>query len=92
MLSGEVDVFSRYESLNKKQMMGDFNFVIIEKIMSNDNEFPVVEKLILDSYEVIKKFSLSEDNAFGLDGSNVVVEKFPLVIAQAKDIKLKRVD
>jgi len=92
MQTGEVNVYSRYESLNKKQVMGDFRFIVIEKIMSNDNEFPVVEKLILDSYEIIKKFSLSEDNAFGLDGSNVVIEKFPLVIAQAKDIKLKRVD
>ena len=93
MQTGEVDVFSRYESLNKKQVMGDFRFIIIEKIMSNDNEFPVVEKLILESYEVLKKLSLSEDNAFGLDGSNVVVEKFPLVISPTKDLsKLKRID
>lgn len=92
MQTGEVDVFSRYESLNKKMVMGDFRFVVIEKIMSNDNDFPVVEKLVLESYDVLKKMSLSEANAYGLDGSNVVIEKFPLVISPTKDIKLKRVE
>jgi len=92
MLTGEVDVFSRYESLNKKMVMGDFRFIIIEKFMSFDNEFPVVEKLVLESYDVLKKMSLSESNAYGLDGSNVVVEKFPLVISPTKDIKLKRIE
>jgi KUP system potassium uptake protein len=92
MATGEVDVFSRYESLNKKMVMGDFRFIVIEKIMSNDNDFPVVEKLVLESYDVLKKMSLSEANAYGLDGSNVVIEKFPLVISPTKDIKLLRVE
>jgi KUP system potassium uptake protein len=90
--SGEVDVFSRYESLNKNQVVGDFRFIVIEKTMSNENEFPVMEKLILDSYDVLKRLSLSEAKAYGLDGSNVVVEKFPLVVAPSKDIKLRRIE
>lgn len=90
--SGEVDVFSRYESLNKNQVVGDFRFVIIEKTMSNENDFPVSEKLVLDSYDVLKKMSMSEAKAYGLDGSNVIVEKFPLVIAPTKGINLKRVE
>lgn len=92
METGEVDVFSRYESLNKQKVVGDFRFIVIEKTMSIENDFPVFEKLVLDSYDVIRKISLSEDKTFGLDGSNVVVEKFPIVIAPTKDINLKRID
>ena len=82
----------RYESLNKNQVVGDFRFIVIEKTMSNDNDFPVMEKLVLDSYDVLKRMSMSEAKAYGLDGSNVVVEKFPLVVAPTKDIKLKRIE
>lgn len=89
--TGEVDVYSRYESLNKNQVVGDFRFIVIEKTMSNDNDFPVMEKLVLDTYDVLKWLSMSEAKAYGLDGSNVVVEKFPLVVAPT-NFKLTRVE
>lgn len=92
MEAKEVDVTSRYESLNRKHFIGDFRFIVIEKFMSFDNELPAYEKIVTAIYEIIKKFSLAEDKAFGLDGSNVVVEKFPLVISPTKEIKLKRVE
>ena len=37
------------------------------------------------------KISLSEEKGFGLDASNVTVEKFPLVVAPVKSLKLKRI-
>lgn len=92
MDAGEVDVTSRYESLNRKNFIGDFRFIVIEKFMSIDNDLPVYDKIVTNIYEIIKRFSLSEDNAFGLDGSNVVIEKFPIVVAPAKEINLKRLD
>ena len=33
--NGEVDVTSRYESLNKNNILGDFKFVLLEKFLSN---------------------------------------------------------
>jgi KUP system potassium uptake protein len=51
----------------------------------------VLRKIILDIYFFIKEYSLSEEKAFGLDTSNVLVEKFPLVISQARKVELKRV-
>jgi KUP system potassium uptake protein len=39
----------------------------------------------------LKKMSLSEERSFGLDQSDVVVEKFPLIVSQASDIRLRRV-
>ncbi|HLG03288.1 MAG TPA: KUP/HAK/KT family potassium transporter [Bacteroidia bacterium] len=88
----EVDITSRYESLNKQQVIGDFRFIVIEKHMSYDNEFPVLDKIFLDIYNFLKYFSLSEEGAFGLDTSSVYVEKVPIVISPAKQLNLKRVE
>jgi KUP system potassium uptake protein len=87
----EVDIRSRYESLNKNNVIGDFKFVVIEKFFSNENLLPLYNKIILKIYFILKYISLSEEKAFGLDTSNVVVEKFPLVIFPVKEISLKRI-
>lgn len=91
MESGEVDVYSRYESLGRIKVVGDFRFIVIEKIMSIDNDLPVMEKLAVDSYEWIKKIGISQDEAFGLDENNVVIEKFPIIISPPKELKLNRI-
>lgn len=87
----EVDITSRYESLNRNNVIGDFKFVVVEKFLSYDNDLPAFEKLILNIYFIMKHFSLSEAKAFGLDSSSVKVEKFPMVISQPKDMSLRRV-
>lgn len=89
--NGEVDIRSRYASLNRNNVIGDFRFVVLEKFLSFDNELPLFEKLVLQVYFFLKKFGLSEERAFGLDSSSVKVEKFPLVIQQGSELKLKRV-
>ncbi|HEY6162660.1 MAG TPA: KUP/HAK/KT family potassium transporter, partial [Bacteroidia bacterium] len=61
----EVDITSRYESLNRNNVIGDFRFVVIEKFLSLENELPFFEKIILDIYFVLKHLSLSEERAFG---------------------------
>ncbi|MFL9845858.1 KUP/HAK/KT family potassium transporter [Flavobacterium rhizosphaerae] len=90
--AGEVDITSRYESLNRNNVIGDFKFVIIEKFMSYDNELPWYERIILDIYFLLKKVSLSEGKAFGLDSSSVKVEKFPVIIHPPQDMNLNRID
>ena len=54
----EVDITSRYESLNKNNIIGDFKFVVLEKFLSYDNELPFFEKLILNSYFILRIESL----------------------------------
>lgn len=87
----EVDITSRYKSLNKNNIIGDFRFVVIEKFISFENDLPFYEKLILDIYAFLKRMGLSEAKAFGLDTSSVTVETVPLVIAPPKEINLKRI-
>jgi len=89
--NGEVDITSRYESLNKNNVIGDFKFVVLEKFLSYENDLPLFEKIILNVYFVLKRLSVSEAKAFGLDSSSVKIEKFPLVIAPPKEIQLQRV-
>ncbi|MBC7607322.1 MAG: KUP/HAK/KT family potassium transporter [Burkholderiales bacterium] len=89
---GEVDVTSRYESLSKNNIIGDFKFVLSEKFLSNDSDMLWHEKIIMNSYFIIKKFSLSEEKAFGLDSSSVKIEKFPLVLHPPEKICLNRIE
>lgn len=91
MKNGEVDVTSRYASLSKLNITGDFRFVVLKRHLSNDNELSLYERMIMDAYFMLDKLSLSEEKAFGLDTSSVTVEKVPMVIAPLKDFKLKRV-
>jgi KUP system potassium uptake protein len=88
---GEVDVTSRYESLNKNNIIGDFKFVLSEKYLSNDSDLTFFEKIIMNSYFFIKKLSLSEESAFNLDIGSVKVEKFPMVLHAPENIGLTRI-
>jgi len=88
----EVNITSRYESLEKSNTVGDFQFIVLEKFLSHDNDLPIWEKLMMRLHFWLKEVSLSEERGFGLDTSNVTVEKFPLVVSPVTNIKLKRVD
>jgi KUP system potassium uptake protein len=87
----EVNITSRYESLQKNNVVGDFQFIVMEKFLSQDNELPIYERFVMRLYFWIKKISLSEERGFGLEQSNVTVEKFPLIVAPVRKLKLKRV-
>ncbi len=89
--NGEVDITSRYESLNKNNILGDFKFVLSEKFLSNDSDVTFFEKIVMNAYFIMKKFSLSEEKGFGLDSSSVKVEQFPLVLHAPEKIHLDRI-
>ena len=88
--SKELDITSRYESLGRYKLQADFKFVILETFLSVENEFAVKEGLILNTYFFIKQLAQPDTRAFGLDSSDVVIEKIPIVISPATNIQLKR--
>ncbi len=88
----EVNITSRYESLEKNNIVGDFQFIVMEKYLSQDNELPIFERLIMKFYFWIKEYGLSEEKGFGLDPSTVTIEKFPLIVAPVRSLKLTRID
>lgn len=88
----EVNILSRYDSLATSNTVGDFEFVVMEKYVSQDSELPFFEKLIMRAHFWLKDISLSEEKGFGLDTSNVTVEKFPLIVGPVTKLRLKRVE
>jgi KUP system potassium uptake protein len=87
----EVDITSRYESLSRQNLTGDFRFVVLERFLSYDNELPFFEQLVMKAYFTIKTITTSEDKWFGLDSSSIKVEKVPLIIRPVKEVTLRRV-
>ncbi|MFN4314541.1 MAG: KUP/HAK/KT family potassium transporter [Chitinophagaceae bacterium] len=88
----EVNIISRYESLASSNMVGDFQFMVMEKYLSQDNELPFIERVVMKFYFWLKDHSLSEERGFGLDLANVTVEKFPLIVSPVSNLKLRRVE
>jgi KUP system potassium uptake protein len=88
----EIDLISRYSSLHKYRITGDFRFVVMKKYLSLENDLPFFQKIIMSGYFFLKNLSLSEEKGFGLDTSNVKVEQVPVILAPAKDLGMKRVE
>jgi KUP system potassium uptake protein len=88
----EVNIISRYESLASSNTIGDFQFMVMEKYLSQDNELPFFERIVMKFHFWLKEHSLSEEKGFGLDVANVTVEKFPLIVAPVSNLKLKRIE
>lgn len=87
----EVNIISRYESLASSNTVGDFQFMVMEKYLSQDNELPFLERVIMKLHFWLKEHSLSEEKGFGLDLANVTIEKFPLIVAPVTNLRLKRI-
>ncbi|HYC29749.1 MAG TPA: potassium transporter Kup, partial [Chitinophagaceae bacterium] len=88
----EVNITSRYESLERNNIVGDFQFIVLEKYLSQDNELPFFENIVMKLHFWLKSISLSEAKGFGLDPSNVTVEKFPLIVSPVANMRLKRIE
>jgi KUP system potassium uptake protein len=87
----ELTVYSRYHSTASKYPTGDFRFVLIQEFLSNENELPWAEQLILSVYLSVKSWVSAPKNWFGLDSDSVDVEQAPLVLQPVKQVNLKRV-
>ena len=87
----EVDITSRYVSLSRQNINGDFRFIVMEKYLSYENELPFWEQLVMDGYFFLKHFTTQEIKWFGLDTSLVTVEKVPLLIRPVSELHLKRI-
>jgi KUP system potassium uptake protein len=87
----ELNITSRYPSLKKYNLAADFQFVILEKFLSYENEFSAKEGFILNSYFAIKRLAQSDAKAFGLDTSETRIEKIPMVVTPVNNFHLKKV-
>ncbi len=86
----ELNLHNRPDGSTKYNNEPDFKFMVIEKFLSAENEFTLREGILLNSYFWLKQHSLSDQSAFGLDKSDVVVEQVPLVYQPVHNIELVR--
>lgn len=88
--NSELNTEARYHIGHGYIPTGDFKFVIIQEFLSNENDLPVLEQIVMSLYLAVKSLTASPQNWFGLDSDSVVAEKVPLVLRPVKDFKLTR--
>jgi KUP system potassium uptake protein len=88
--NGEVSVHSRYHT-QSGYPTGDFRFVLMKEFLSNENELPWAEQIIMEIYLGAKALVSAPKNWFGLDSDSVEEETAPLVLEPVKDVKLARI-
>jgi len=92
VIKKELNLHIRPDGSTKYNAQPDFKFIVIEKFLSVENEFTLKEGLLLNSYFFLKGLGQSDEKAFGLDKSDVVVEDIPLVYHPAPQVELQRVN
>ncbi|HEY5745841.1 MAG TPA: KUP/HAK/KT family potassium transporter [Chryseolinea sp.] len=87
----EVDVSSRYQSLHSEGVTGDFTFIVMQKFLSHENKLPAYRRIVMQLHFLLRRLTVSEKHWFGLDDNHVEIEKIPLLILPAPDVKLQRI-
>lgn len=88
--SGEIKLQSRTYTTIKDRIVGDFRFVLIQEQLSQKSKLSPWQSFILKLNLFIKKFTVSPSKWFGLDTSDVYIEKVPLFLGYSNPTILKR--
>jgi len=86
----ELNLHIRPDGSTRYNPEPDFKFVVITKFLSVENEFSIRQGLLLNGYFFLKRLGQTDEKAFGLDKSDVVVEDVPLVYHRAQEVLLTR--
>lgn len=86
----ELNLHIRPDGSTKYNAEPDFKFIILEKFLSVENEFSVKDGFILNSYYMLKNWSLSDTRAYGLDKSDVEIEEVAFVYQPIVKLELER--
>ena len=71
--------------------IGDFRFVVINRFLSYENDLDSIDTFVMNGYFGLKRISLADERAYGLDTQNVQTEQIPLVVRPAELVRLKQV-
>jgi KUP system potassium uptake protein len=85
--NNEVDIISRYQSLRNHDIMGDFKYVFIDRVVNNDHDFTPHQKFVMQIYNMVRIMSIPDWKGLGMDTSNVYVDRIPLNV----DLKYNRI-
>jgi KUP system potassium uptake protein len=87
---GEVNINSRYHSLKENNIAGDFRFVILEEVLSTENQLSFKDRLAIKINLWLKNITTTPEKWFNLDTNLVMVEKVPLIIKTGNKYELIR--
>ena len=91
MEKNEISLVSKYDSLSKHEIPADFVFVNLDRIMNPDFDLPMGQKVIMTLHEFSRFISINDVKALGLDTSNVIEEKVPIIIERPVKHRIMRV-
>jgi len=85
---GDIHLTPKYGFSDSAKKIGDTKFVVIQNFLSNLNELGITDTLILNVYFILNHFSLGVDKEYSIDDSDVLLEKYPLIVSQLKEVAL----
>lgn len=88
----EIEPQTSIYSMIPGRNLGDFRFVFIQEILSHETSLSSWDALLLRTKFFIQKFTASPSNWFGLDTSDVYIEKVPMFLGHSNRVVLKRND
>jgi len=89
--SGEIKLVSSYDSLRKHHFPPDFVYVNLDRVMSRDYSLSPWESITMGLHQFARIISINDVKALGLDTSNVIEEKVPIVVERPLSRKIRRI-
>lgn len=71
--------------------VGDFSFVIVQDVVSPETELTNYEKSIIEARVWLQNLSSNPASWFGLDFSNTVIERVPLILGSRQPFYINRI-
>ena len=91
MESGELKREDCADLKFDRNPIGGYKFIVVNSFLSYDNELPFWKNILIRAYYILKGVGVKEDINLGIDASNMIFEKYPLVYNAADKIVLERI-
>nr|WP_254244252.1 KUP/HAK/KT family potassium transporter [Hymenobacter sp. BRD128] len=86
----EIDITSRYHSLREQDVVGDFQFVILNRTLPYAQSLSSWQRLVARLAGVLRWLGASQQESFGLDNSSLTIENIPLLTPERPELHLSR--
>jgi KUP system potassium uptake protein len=87
----EIDITSRYNSLREQDVVGDFQFVLLNRTLPYAQSLSAWQRLVARLAGSLRWLGVTQQESFGLDNSSVTFENIPLLVPERPELALTRV-
>lgn len=89
MADGRLPKQPQQYTITPGRQVGDFQFILINEVLSNDTVLNKWDRQIMQLKLFIKRYTTSPENWFGLGYSEIKHETVPLIIGKRRKTRLK---